>query len=52
MEEYIKYVVTFLSGGVVGTILNNLISNHKNKIQLMNCEYLRTILSILFFSIY
>ena len=40
MEEYIKYVVTFLSGGVVGTILNNLISNHKNKIQLMNCEYL------------
>lgn len=40
MEEYIKYVVTFLSGGVVGTILNNVISNHKNKIQLMDCEYL------------
>lgn len=40
MEEYIKYVATFISGGVAGTILNNLIANYKNKIQLMNCEYL------------
>lgn len=40
MEESIKYIVTFLSGGVVGTIVNNLISNHKNKIQLIQCDYL------------
>ena len=40
MEEYVKYIVTFLSGGVVGTIINNVITNHKGKIQLVECEYL------------
>lgn len=37
--ETLKIVVSFLTGGLAGAILNNLIINHKNKIQKLECSY-------------
>lgn len=38
--ETIKIVVSFLTGGFAGAVLNNLVANHKNKIQKLDCSYI------------
>lgn len=37
--ETIKFIVSFLTGGLAGAILNNLLATHKNKIQQLECCY-------------
>lgn len=37
--ETIKLVVSFLTGGLAGAILNNVISSYKNRIQKLECCY-------------
>lgn len=38
--NYIPIIVSFLGGGLAGSLFNNLYTNHKNKIQLLNCYYI------------
>lgn len=38
--ETVKLIVSFLSGGLAGAILNNIITAHKNKIQKLECCYI------------
>jgi hypothetical protein len=38
--ETIKLIVSFISGGLAGAIVNNVVANHKNKIQKLECCYI------------
>lgn len=38
--ENIKIIGSFLTGGLAGAILNNIISNYKNRIQKLECCYI------------
>lgn len=40
MVEVLKYVLTFACGGLSGSILTNVISWQKNKLQKMDCKYI------------
>ncbi len=40
MEENLKLIVTFFSGGLAGAIFNHFVSKSKNKIQKLNCFYI------------
>lgn len=39
MEEFIGYAISIVCGGFGGSVLTNLISNHKNRLQKMECYY-------------
>lgn len=40
MEEIIKYIPSFISGGLAGAVFNHYVSKHKNKIQHLKCYYI------------
>ena len=40
MDETLKLIVSFISGGLAGNILNIFTTNRKNKIQFLECHYL------------
>lgn len=40
MEDVLKYVVTFVSGGLAGNFFNHFMTNKKNSIQELQCHYI------------